>query len=111
MPTTDILHSQFKARAVEIAGTLNLGYMHAAGETVEDADVKRFTVYSMTDGDDDGWVDFFDTAAEVATFIFEKVRDEWGVQAVFDLHAQDYGLPLELGMTVTIAGQTFSASL
>ncbi len=100
-----------KARAIEVAEGLKLGYMRAAGETVEDAEVKRFMVYTMTDDQDDGWADFFDTAAEVAAFIFQKVQDEWGVQGVFDLAADDYGRPIDVSLSVTIAGQTFTTSL
>jgi hypothetical protein len=96
-------------RAREIARTLRLGYMECAGEYHPDAEefpfeveVERFLVFNMTDGGDDGWVDFDEDWDAVVARIRSFVFDEWGFCDVFDLDRDDYATPLILEIDVTV---------
>jgi hypothetical protein len=98
-------------RALEIAANLRLGYMECAGCYDADAtpdghpfedEVARFLIFNMTDGNDDGWVDFAEDWDGVVGRIRAFVFDEWGLVDVYDLDRDDYATPLNLDIDVTV---------
>jgi hypothetical protein len=97
-------------RALEIARTLRLGYMECGHFFPDDPEepfqgdepVSRFLVFNMTDGGDDGWVNFDEDWDGVVGRIDSFIQDEWGLVDVYDLDRDDYATPLNLDIDVTV---------
>jgi hypothetical protein len=63
---------------------------------------KRYLVFAMTDGEDDGWIHADETWEELVRRIRGLLFDEWGLIAVYDLDLPDYMTPLDLNITVKV---------
>jgi hypothetical protein len=90
-------------RAEEIVNTLNLGYM-TASESNPLEGVARFMVFTHTDDNEDGWVDYYASLDGVAEALRDLVRGEWGVGDVYDLERENYADPLPISVKFTIDG-------
>ena len=92
-----------RERLAEVFGHGDCGYQEASGETpvataLDGGHVARFWVVNSTDGGDDGWIDTFDSEAEMLAKVESFAEDEWGLGEVFDLERNDYttALPVEV---------------
>jgi hypothetical protein len=95
-----------KQRVNLLCQKLEHGYMMESGADPEDAfdPADRYLVHTMTDGCDDGWIDFMPTLQEVAAKVAECVSDEWGVVGIYDLWSSDYKSELQLDLEIVIGG-------
>lgn len=103
-------------RAMTIASDLRLGYMASSGEYDDEIEISpepdeqknpwdemgRFMIFSMTDGFDDGWVDFLDTPKEVLNKIRTMIGDEWGFCNLWDLCSQNWQQEIQVAFGIQL---------
>lgn len=101
---------ELTCRAIEVAGSLDLGFMSESGSfdpTDSESpfgfeDIGRYMIYQTTNNGSDGYVVFADDRHQAEHKIAAMATDDWCVMAVYDLERDEYRRAVSFGVAAVI---------